>query len=66
MILDISVNGCGLHQLGSIYFAEKLYVNRLPILIDSMMSLRIMLQDFIDFVELEILEKEIKNRRLNI
>lgn len=55
MVFQISFHGCDLQQLGRIYLAQSLNVNRSSILIHSMIPMRIVFQDFIDFLKFKFL-----------
>ena len=55
MVFDIAIHGCDLHKLSGIYLAQSLNVDRSSIFIYSMMSMGIIFQDFIDFLEFKFL-----------
>lgn len=57
MIFNISVQCCGLHEFVSINFTQSFYINWSSLLINSMMTLGIILKDLISFFELIILTR---------
>lgn len=65
MILQITIHCCDLHQLGGINLTQALNVNRASIFVNSMMPLWIVLQNFINFLEIKVLNKETKSNKLN-
>lgn len=55
MVVDIPIQSCDLHQLGRVYLTKPFDVHRSSFLVNSMVSLRIVLQHFINFLEFKLL-----------
>ena len=55
MVVDIPIQSCDLHQLGRVYLTKPFDIHRPSFLVNSMVSLRIVLQHFINFFEFKLL-----------
>lgn len=56
MVFDIAIHGCDLHQLAGIHLSQFLYVHGSSFFVYPMMSLGIIFQDLVNFLEFKLLE----------